>query len=659
MLGLKTFTPALPSHVGWHARPRRQPLLYSLLLLLTLFATETSITIAAEEAEAIKGLEAVELEQDRTTGRTERGKGWDTSLPVGAHVVQKRQPATEHYGAFSDELPESSQGSPRAFSNNAEMGMNSAPPAETGDLAQAPQDHALERLRKDSLFSGRPSCPSSSPASEERRRRAAAAAGKALLRSHFQQQQRWLLLHQRKNQADQTTRQQQLHISAEGNSKTETTLAGHPSASSASSDSSQFADMHKEGAVRALSASRPGKQILQEREGNTQIAAPASCAAPRYASPFLEKKDSPTCASTSQRASQGILLRHTARDKGDSTKETKEAAQAEHGKVRDPPKRDARTLMRDVWGGFEATTEETAEEESLLKSPGAAVHWHLWGSSAGYSIAEKYIARGGQRGAAVGVGENPEMTWVLGAPTGNGLGLHQTLEEERAALLEALDYSFMVNAEQVQRDGDLVGPSSRHAYAGVPYAVTLQFGFDSVPLHEQRAIEAALETKEGSVLENPIVGHFWTALEEALGQQFVTPAQVQLSGQGANEVSLVEGGPLHLTTVAEEWVQQLDGPEGVVELELLSLTLEDLRVILALEDETGGPLSLVAVEDWGKREEENPHYLLPAQGLQTLTKEGSLEPLSKSSGKEEEEDADDVAEDEAFWEFLKANPSAW
>lgn len=72
MLGLKTFTPALPSHVGWHARPRRQPLLYSLLLLLTLFATETSITIAAEEAEAIKGLEAVELEQDRTTGRTER-----------------------------------------------------------------------------------------------------------------------------------------------------------------------------------------------------------------------------------------------------------------------------------------------------------------------------------------------------------------------------------------------------------------------------------------------------------------------------------------------------------------------------------------------------------------------------------------------------------
>lgn len=72
MPGLKAFTSSLPSHVGWQARPRRQPLLYSLLLLLTLFATETSIAIAAEEAEAVKGLEAVELEQDATTGRSRR-----------------------------------------------------------------------------------------------------------------------------------------------------------------------------------------------------------------------------------------------------------------------------------------------------------------------------------------------------------------------------------------------------------------------------------------------------------------------------------------------------------------------------------------------------------------------------------------------------------
>ncbi|XP_026192857.1 uncharacterized protein LOC34619116 [Cyclospora cayetanensis] len=286
--------------------------------------------------------------------------------------------------------------------------------------------------------------------------------------------------------------------------------------------------------------------------------------------------------------------------------------------------------------------------------------------SAGWMGASSSIAVAGSRGAAVGEGESSVMTWVLAPAGGDDAGdTSRRLAEERDVLLEALEFAFSLHAEEVMRERKASGLFSTGSYApaGAPLAATLQVSFDSVPLHEQRILQAEWEEALETSLWERVGGE--DSLEEAFYDTLITPGKAQLSGEGMNNAPHVdEGGDnrRHLRGLFEAMVRGLEGPEGATALEVLSLSLEDLRIILALEEETGGPLSLVVVEDWGESaevahilgDEEKAAFLVGQKDgtPQTLGLEGGEE--GDSAAKEEEGLVDDN-----YWHWLIEDPGAW
>ncbi|OEH79877.1 hypothetical protein cyc_02236 [Cyclospora cayetanensis] len=328
--------------------------------------------------------------------------------------------------------------------------------------------------------------------------------------------------------------------------------------------------------------------------------------------------------------------------------------------------------MRFVLGGLETSVEEALEGffDALAFSgrrfgrpsaPPSEV-----AMSAGWMGASSSIAVAGSRGAAVGEGESSVMTWVLAPAGGDDAGdTSRRLAEERDVLLEALEFAFSLHAEEVMRERKASGLFSTGSYApaGAPLAATLQVSFDSVPLHEQRILQAEWEEALETSLWERVGGE--DSLEEAFYDTLITPGKAQLSGEGMNNAPHVdEGGDnrRHLRGLFEAMVRGLEGPEGATALEVLSLSLEDLRIILALEEETGGPLSLVVVEDWGESaevahilgDEEKAAFLVGQKDgtPQTLGLEGGEE--GDSAAKEEEGLVDDN-----YWHWLIEDPGAW
>lgn len=493
-------------------------------------------------------------------------------------------------------------------------------------------------------FSGRPSCPAKSPSADEKRRRAAAAAGSALLESQVVQQQRWLLLHQRQNNKYTVAHQHQPAHNA---------ATPHYPAASVDPKSSGAGHLRGRPVDPAVSELKMPLGSVREppkdpspidgpyRAGShaeIDPEKPRACPSTSLMHAFFALSANTTCprrfdgdpvtGPLKNRSSSMALGRETRREKAGG----KGPSRSEE--------------MRPVLGGLEATVEE-APTLSLLAEPTTVTSKEepspastVRGGSEGSATA---IA--GTGGAAVGEGEHLVMTWVLGATGADEGGGPAAVLEERDSLLDALEYSFMLHAEEVARESLVLGLVPGHAPAGSAHLATLQFSFDSVPLHEQRVIRMELGTgrqRSGSTPRRLIL----------------TPAQVQLSGRGGTEVmSLAEEGRMHSRGVFDEWIRNLDGSEGAAALQIFSLSLEDLRVILALEEGTSGPVSLVTAEDWGD-ERELSRLLRPAGGHASFSWE--LEAYSTDAEEEQEDPLNaDGADEDGYWHWLIADPAAW
>ncbi|CDJ59752.1 hypothetical protein, conserved [Eimeria maxima] len=581
---------------------------------------------------------------------------------------------------------------------------------------------SLSNSHRYSFFSGRPSCPSRNPEAQEKRMRAAAAAGAALLQSHFVHQERWLLLQrskqkkleaaqqqaqqpqqqlqqQQQRQQPQQQLQQQHQVPSAGGVQEEGTRLGVPreqkvgtsmkdvlvpvAASSAAAATA---------AAGSLAAKRSEKETGQRAP---QVAPPPTCPLPPKVSPFflpslgepLSPLETPQVGDTSlQVAMDEKVYREALEGTGAAAVPSPAAALETRTRMQQRMQQENRPTegmgFRNVLGGLEVT----AEEGEWLW-PTDSLHANLWGFSktdphehASWFVTDR------RQGAAVGIGDTPELTWVLGAPLETVSSTrYPSPSEVRAALMEALELTFRMHAQDIQKGSSLLGNSSRRPHAGAPHAATLQFSFDVVPLHEQRLIHAE---SEGPLGPSPIelVGEllgetFAAAVLEVFERDLETPAQAQLSRGGTREISLVEGGlGLHAKGHADQWMRRLVLPEELTRIELLALTLQELRLLLALEEEMGGPQAPLPSEDWAPEDrEERLHFLWPPQELHahaTANRQNELQQASKRKQQQKQQqqkqqqhqqeqqagEADDdylLEEEEAFWELMMADPGEW
>ncbi|KAL8451083.1 hypothetical protein Emag_002891 [Eimeria magna] len=548
-------------------------------------------------------------------------------------------------------------------------------------------------------FGGRPSCPASNPLADESRKRASAAAGSALLQSQLLQQQRWLLLQsgrtekerRRQQQQKQQQQQQQHHQQQQQQRQHQQQQHQHQQQQEKQQEKQQeqVHEQHKSSVLKR----GPSREIAQEGGAHAgglvsgpsdqQVVGPLTGSVLSRGPPQTSREAPRSCpvkpslpaplrgplaaVETCRREEDGVVGAPRGGgpriDCGGRRQQRGRRSQERDARkgCEEPPFDDE--LMRLVMGGLEASVEET--DPSLFsplrlpkhvsgfkgQGPPPSATFALSSSSASSSAFPA-----GSRGAAVGEGEWPQMAWVLGAALDveSGRGALTPPAAEGYSLLEALEYTLQLHAEELASEGAALGLFRGGAPAGAPQMVTLQYSFDSVPLHEQRVIRAELEKEEDQ-------GLFHESKRRSSSSLMLTPAQVQLSGgRGSELLSLIEEGkPVQANGYHELWVRYLEGPEGVATLRLSSLSLEDLRIILALQDETGGPLSLAVAEDWGEGNEADfslsggpPPKLNGAAASRPRQEGGPLDGEGGDEGLEEidiyEDDADETADD-SFW----------
>lgn len=514
-------------------------------------------------------------------------------------------------------------------------------------------------------FSGRPSCPARSPSAERRRRHAAAATGTALLQSQLQQQQRWLLLLQRRKNVSNTAQEQQgdrlaptqQHF-AESQDAAARRSGGRHTGSAAAAPAAAEAPIAAAQKAAAAGAASP---VFSSAE---RAMSPSVPAGGRFSGVFLKENHQPGNPSCPlKKPVHGLLASADSTCRSHQTgdfvasrpfKERPERLrQGEGNAEKEFPDTEK---MRFVIGGFEIAFEEvptsTSKESNASGNSKGGSFVAFFDHDGQLAAAEPETTApllGASRGAAVGEGDVPAMTWILGSAGSAGEASPAALLEEKESLFEALEYSFELHAEEVARERKELGLVAGHAPAGAPQYATLQFNMDSVPLHEQRLIQAEGEGGDEAL----------GSLSE--GGRRVTPAQVQLfSNAGTEAQSLSEDGHGASRGFFDEWVRGLEGPGGPAALQLFSLSLEDLRVILALEEETGGPMSLVTVEDWGASAD-LPRFLKQAGGPALLSGKAGLDGSSSGDVEEAEDElfTSEDSEDDDYWDWLVADAGVW
>ncbi|KAL8438928.1 hypothetical protein Efla_007819 [Eimeria flavescens] len=562
--------------------------------------------------------------------------------------------------------------------------------AAVGDAAAAAawKDSSSSSRR---AFGGRPSCPARNPSTEEKRRRASAAAGQALLQSQLLQQQRWLLLHHQDRagqQQQQQQRQQQQQKEGAASSSDRVKQQGKARNLAAAGDSSRA----------------PPPPPLQQQT-KTKPGVPGSCpASPLLQGPLLRARGSADTCKREAGEGGGLPAASACLAARESSKSPRQ--QQQPASCATPPVYPEELLMRLVVGGLEASLEE-AEPGAPFWLMGWRGEGALAAARSSSSPFSSSLLSAAARGAAVGEGEAPAMSWVLGASSGAWTA-DETPEAEARHLLEALQYSFELHAEEALLswgppgggEGTRGRPLAGGAPAGAPQAATLQFNFDPVPLHEQRAIRMELDRERGG---GPPGGGLGGPARGLGSPPTPTPAQVQLAGPGGSSLlSLADDGRALLPAegLFDMWVRKLEGPQAAAALKLLSLSQEDLRLILALQEETGGPLTLAIAEDWGDEGPPTPsdssRFLRPAAGSSSSSSSSSSSAASSSwteasppeeplpshpavagglplneegeeeqeeEGEEEEEEEEDDGgedeDDEGFWFRLLADAAVW
>lgn len=537
----------------------------------------------------------------------------------------------------------------------------SGPQVKAREEAQAaakasPSSSGIWNENKRFGFSGRPSCPSRTPKADDSRRRAAVSTGKALGDNQLLQQQRWLLLQQQlKGEEENAVTQASQQVQQKGDESPQSPAVGTEGNKRGGGTYQADASGNFDQVGRSVKHEPDSSTSTWVRSQYPETSSPVphqvgaeygteshSCPRAPLRQPPLALRVEFTCPR--QPPAPSSVSSQQAKDPSGAAKTQEKRPHAGAGPQQ------VGVAMRAVFGGLEASVEEP-ESAFTLRGLGAPIP--KLGRYAGFTfrptVSGSISAAAGTGGAAVGEGETPAMTWVLGAAHGDGFGAPAELLVERESLLEALGYSFALHADEVASEAHLLGLAPGHAPAGSPQFATLQFSFDSVPLHEQRVIRTELGRRVERLNET------------SAGSFFLTPAVAQLRGKGSGEVlSLTEDGRVVSGGLFEQWVKGLEGPEGAAALHLYSLSLEDLRVILALQEETGGPVSLVTAEDWGD-DAELSRFLKPLGGGGPFFP-WEIDPVSQ--GGEEEEGGEgtsdsDASVDESYWHWLTADPALW